>query len=584
MDPFDPILDKPYTIDLSEGSSEDRDDLRYPLANQEIRFQADAQADLHHLFWPWVGEEYARRIRVQITDLHDEAFMPLVTRSYPGYQELICGTEGMIVSKQLAAPFASHYDRSVMWLLDCQAEGDRLLRIDVEIDWGEALTQRMVDGLLVAQRNPQDARGLYAQHNADSTRVFGNPLGRPSQVDLVDPTHAHLTYHVLVNGMVEVALLLAISDVGEQVAWNGFLAQRDSALSFEKGNNAWQELLRRGRLWTPDPQLNRAMQSGRIETVRHVQRLRTGLAGADRLVERTPALVASSDTFDLVQSRNLLAHLRRVADRSGGNLPRVLPQRIKDPIPHPDATTLLQTNGAYLIALATHLQRHFDAKVLEQHYASVCTVADRLILAYAGAMGAQRSTVENTALIRALVAAQALARLHGDEVNLARWCSEVAALPVPPATAPGEHEEPFQLPPDWEMRDNSVWAFADPWHGIEFVGRVVWESIGLQLLDNQPRMTQRWPDAWRWWALLDLPLGEDRRLSLVWDGHTLHATEPVVTTLPLTLHAKIRALRTSEDDFALTFEFVTEAAGKSTAAAAETLGTTAYFRPEFAIA
>ncbi len=583
MDPFDPILDKPHTVDLSEDFSEGRNDARYPLANQEICFQADAQADLHHLFWPWVGEEYARRICVHITDLHDEAFMPLVTRSYPGYQELICGTDGMIVSKQLAAPFGSYYDRSVMWLLDCQAEGDRLLRIDVEIDWGEALTQRMVDGLLVAQRNPQDARGLYAQHNADSTRVFGNPLGRPSQIDLDDPTCARLTYHVLVNGMVEVALLLAISDVGEQVAWNGFLAQRDSALIFEKGNNAWQQLLRQGRLWTSDPQLNRAVQSGRIETVRHVQRLRTGLAGADRLIERTPALVASSDTFDIVQSRNLLAHLRRVADRSEGNLPRALPLRVKDAIPPADAAMLLKTNGAYLIALAAHLQRHFDTKVLEQHYASVCAIADRLILTQAGTTGAQRSPMQEAALVRALVAAQALARLYGDEVNFTRWQSEVAALLGTPAAAPREQEEPFQLPPAWEMRDNGVWGFADPWQGIEFAGTVVWNDIGLRLRNHQLTITQRWPEAWRWWALLDLPLGEDRRLSLVWDGHTLHATQPVVTTLPLAVHAKIRALHTSEDDFALTFEFATEAAEKSTATLPETPGTTAYFRPEFAV-
>ena len=59
---------------------------------------------------------------------------------------------------------------------------------------------------------------------------------------------------------------------------------------------------------------------------------------------------------------------------------------------------------------------------------------------------------------------------------------------------------------------------------------------------------------------------------------------PVVTTLPLAVHAKIRSLYTNEDDFALTFEFITEAAGNSTATLPAKLEMTAFFRPEFAVA
>ncbi|NJN81723.1 MAG: hypothetical protein HC802_05135 [Caldilineaceae bacterium] len=93
----------------------------------------------------------------------------------------------------------------------------------------------MVDGLLVAQCNPRRIQGIYAQRNADSTRVFGNPYGRPSEVDLLDEEgRAKLVYYVLVNGIVEVPLLLTISDVGEQMAWNGFLALRDAERVFEK--------------------------------------------------------------------------------------------------------------------------------------------------------------------------------------------------------------------------------------------------------------------------------------------------------------------------------------------------------------
>lgn len=108
--------------------------------------------------------------------------MPMVTRFFPGHQELILGTEGVIVSKRVAVPRQSDHDRSVLWLLDCQAEGDRLLRLEVTIDWGEPLTQRIVDGLLVAQRNPGPARGIYQQSNADLTCVFGNPQARPDQI------------------------------------------------------------------------------------------------------------------------------------------------------------------------------------------------------------------------------------------------------------------------------------------------------------------------------------------------------------------------------------------------------------------
>ena len=200
MDPFDPILDRPHSVDYDSLDSE----TTFRLANHDIVFYADGQTDLRDLFWPWADAVYARHIKLRIRDMNDDDFMPMVTQFYPGYQETILGTEGMIVSKQLAVPFNASYDRAVIWLLQCQAEGDRLLRLDIDIDWGEPLVQRLVDGLLVAQRDPQSERGLYAQRNAESTRVFGNPQARPQSSDLSDPQRAQLTYYVLVNGMIEV--------------------------------------------------------------------------------------------------------------------------------------------------------------------------------------------------------------------------------------------------------------------------------------------------------------------------------------------------------------------------------------------
>lgn len=280
MDPFDPILDRPQSIDYDDLDPS----ALFRLANHDIAFDADGQTDLRNLYWPWADAIYARHIKMRIRDMRDDDFMPMVTQFYPGYQETILGTEGMIVSKQLAVPFDTSYDRAIIWLLQCQAEGDRLLRVDIEIDWGEPLVQRLVDGLLVAQREPGDARGLYDQRNAESTRVFGNPQARPQAADLDDPQRANLTYYVLVNGQIEVPMLMTISDVGEQVAWNGFLALRDSERAFQISVKEWERVVKTGRLWTPDPQFNRAIQAGRLDALRLTQRLRTGLAPSDRAI------------------------------------------------------------------------------------------------------------------------------------------------------------------------------------------------------------------------------------------------------------------------------------------------------------
>ena len=218
------------------------------LANQDLYCSVDANSDAIDVTWPWANAVYARRIQMAISDWQDGPLVPLVVRCFPGHQETIAGAEGMIVTKRLITPWKSPDDKALIWLLECQAEGDRLLKLEIDIDWGEPLSQRIVDGLLLAQRNPEPARGIYAQSNAESTRVFGNPYGRPDEVHLEDPQRARLVYHVLVNGVVEVPLLLTVSDVGEQVAWNGFLSLRDVEQIFDASSEAWNRLLRAGRL------------------------------------------------------------------------------------------------------------------------------------------------------------------------------------------------------------------------------------------------------------------------------------------------------------------------------------------------
>ena len=554
MNPFDPILDQPQSIDYDAIDP----DATLHLGNQELVFTADSRTDLADLTWPWAGAVYARSIKLTVTDPQHDELVPMVTRYYPGYQETILGSEGMIISKRLATPLNSAEDRAVIWLLECQAEGDRLMRLDVEIDWGEPLTQRIVDGLLVAQRNPGAARGLYAQHNAESTRIFGNPHGRPSGLRLHVDGRAQLTYYVLINGHVEVPLLLTVSDVGEQVAWSGFLALRDAERAFELSVAAWDKALKTGRLWTPDPRLNRAVQAGRLAALRSVQRLRTGFAPSDREVAHVPGLVKALDGVDPIQSRNLLAHLRRAAERGGGMLPSHLPVRPKDE-PEPAGPRLAWTNNAYLTALHEHLLRHPDHNLLAEHYAAVQACAERLVLVreaateqVAGPMLAEASAALRHAVV--------LATEHRDTVNMGRWESEACELERQADAAAPRGGNPLGAPAawlersTWQLSEDRPWYFADPWAGVALAGDAVWQGCGLQQRRGKLAVYPKRGAGWRWWALLDLLL-DGGAISLVWDGATLHTTQPVQSDQPVQVYATIRARRTDELDFDLTFEF-----------------------------
>ena len=558
MDAFDPILDQPQSIDREHLAAS----ATYRLANQDLRFRVDANTDLLDLDWPWAGELYARRIQMQLSVPRADALTPMITRYYPGYQEVILGSEGMIVSKRLVVPFKSSFDRSVIWMLECQVEGDHLLRLDIDIEWGEPLTQRMVDGLLVAQRNPGAARGVYAQSNAELTCVFGNPYGRPDEVDLATDDRAHLVYHILINGIVEVPLLLTMSDVGEQVAWNGFLALRDTERAYELSVKAWNALIKTGRLWTPEANFNRAVQTGKLETVHNLPHVRSGPIPLDQRIEHLPALVESLDVFDVTESRNLLAHARRLAEQNNGQLPVLLPTRGKGATLD-SGKTLFQTNGAYLAALYIHLHHHFDAALLNAHYPAVQVCTETLIQ--------QRVTVENNgaqliALGVTLRLAQALAMHQGDGANTVRWESEACEverlakeLGAQPANSAISFDH-WLAASTWQTPPNQPWSFLDAWAGITLAGQAIWRGCGLQWQRGELWVQPNFPSAWAWWALLDLPLGESK-LSLVWDGATLHATQLVRSTLPVQLHQRIRALKTEDHEFDLEFEMRSEQEG-----------------------
>lgn len=562
MTSLSPVLDQPQSIDWERIAP----DSLYRLANQEIYFDVDANTDLVNLVWPWTGEQYVKSIELRISAPREEKMMPLVTRFFPGHQELILGTEGVIVSKRIAAPRQSDHDRSVLWLLDCQAEGDRLLRLEVTVDWGEPLTQRIVDGLLVAQRNPGPARGLYQQSNAELTCVFGNPQARPDQINIDDAQRAHLVYHVLVNGMVEVPLVLTVSDVGEQMAWNGFLALRDADRAFQLSEKAWSTALKTGRLWTPDVTLNHAVQAGKLAALRHTQRLRTGFAASDHRPIHTPGLVDYTDAFDVTLSRNLLAHLRRVAEATAGRLPLQLPLHSKEE-PIDPGDEVIATNHAYLCALYRHLQRHFDSELLAAHYSAVGLCAEQLLRQRA-AMAGQGSNQAATLINHAVDCARQLAERQQDWANATRWTIEAQERNghAGDHIVGAQHHQPStatlmaRLLAQWQPVSARPHSFADLWQGIELAGALLWQGCGIRRQTEMLWVEPTWPQAWSWWALLDLPVAAGK-LSLVWDGQTLHSTLPINSDCPVEIHETIRTRNSDELEFDLHFELQSTRAG-----------------------
>ncbi len=580
MPAISPVLDQPqsYDYELLPTGVINR------LANQDLYCSVDANSDAIDVTWPWAGAVYARRIQMAISDWQDGPLAPLVVRCFPGHQETIAGAEGMIVTKRLIAPWKSPDDKALIWLLECQAEGDRLLKLEVDIDWGEPLSQRIVDGLLLAQRNPEPARGIYGQSNAESTRVFGNPYGRPDEVHLEDPQRARLVYHVLVNGTVEVPLLLTISDVGEQVAWNGFLSLRDVEQVFDASSEAWNRLLRAGRLWTPDPAFNHAVDDGKLEAIRRVQRLRSGWSPSDAQVASIGAIVNAWDAIDPAVSRNLLAHLRRLAEECDGGLPATLPALLRSghqvepstetPIVprvtgETNVETVLHSNNAYITALAAHLRHHADGDLLAAHLPAVQLCAERLIRLRLqeeqGSHGWQAGKHAATCA-DALRTAALLAQNAASEVDAARWESEAVYL----AQQAGAGDTTVTIS-QGNLSDEapSEWLAS-----VQMAGAAVWEGCGVGVRNGELWVEPAWPSGGTWWALLSLPLASGKYLSLLWDGSTLHATQPVRSSLPVELSKRIQIHQTDEFDFNPYFELTSDSYAGDTA-------TTHRFKPKF---
>ena len=486
-----PILDQPQSIDYAAlpGGPIAR------LANHEIACLLDANCDPQEITWPWADQVYARSVRMRVIDWLDGELVPLVTRFFPGHQETIAGTEGVIITKRLAVPYKTTDDRSLFWLLECQAEGDRVLRLEIDIEWNEPLSQRIVDGLLVAQRNPGPARGLYQQSNAESTRIFGNPYGRPDTVELDDPQRARLVYHVLVNGIVEVPLILTVSDVGEQMAWNTFLSLRDVEQMFDVSTRNWERRLHAGRLWTPDPAFNLAVEHARLAAIRHTQRLRTGTAPSDRRVQHIPALVDVWDSLDPVQSRNLLAHLRRVAEATEGRLPAVLPA-FPGSVEGGNDDDLLGEQ----CALSAHVAR--PRQPAPHHRRIACrTHAGRPRLrrcAHPSARAAQPDRLADGAARSPAGAghdrcSQRWQSGQAMQSNAARWESEAAYLGGPPAAPVPFDLLRWEAASGWAAGSDRPHRFADDWQGMRLSGAALWQGVGLADLGDRIVVEPAWP-------------------------------------------------------------------------------------------
>ena len=540
----DPALDQPQLEEYDDIN----DEVRFPHNNGELYFIADKDSDLHDLRWYWHGRAYARSIRIRfdapiytssgISSEQLDDVLPLAVQLYPGYQETIYGVEGVIVSKRIFAPLDSYYDRSLLWMMEAQAEGDRLIQIRVEIDWGEPLEQRMVDGLLVAQKDPGEAKGAHDQRNAESTRVFGAAEGRPDRVSFPTDSQAQLLYHVLVAGQVDLPLILSLSDVGEQVAWNGFLVQRDISRAFNRSLNSWRDITHRGRLWSPDAMANRKVQEAKIGAVQSLARFRSGYAPADRSIHSVPGLVDLFDTFAPEQSRAMLDTLRRVAERTGGALPIQLPTLPRGPIDVADADIPFAA-AAYLETLQTHQQRLPDPEWLSTHQTTVTTAANELA-SYSKALTTQAPTDCSTAdardaARRALTAASSLAEMMRQSEDAARWADAAALM------ARSDNSSPVGLLPT--------------------AAKTIWDLLGITPHNGFLTVQKKWPPQWNWWALLRLPYAAQENgdeISMLWDGETLHSTRPVTFDGPVAVQNQVQAYGSDEHSFDLRFRLGTE--------------------------
>ena len=168
----------------------------------------------------------------------------------------------------------------------------------------------------------------------------------------------------------------------------------------------------------------------------------------------------------------------------------------------------------------------------------------------------------------ALEKAVSLATMVGDGANVARWLSESRVLHerlhrigvkhVEGAVGGFGSEQSIEellRSSTWQHIQSQPWAFADSQRGIALAGDLVWSVCNLEWYDGTLKVFPNRIDEIRWWALVDYPI-DDRRITLVWDGETLHSTYPVSTSSPLSQYDRIRVRGADEHSFNLHFDMI----------------------------
>jgi hypothetical protein len=233
--------------------------------------------------------------------------------------------------------------------------------------------------------------------------------------------------------------------------------------------------------------------------------------------------------------------------------------------------TILNSNSAYFAALAAHLRHHADDDLLAMHLPAVRLCAERLIqlrLQDEQDSDGWQDDKHAATCAEAIRTAARLAHAAASDVDAARWESEAAYLAgqagagdTTKMMGQGTTDIADKMPKDWLA-------------SVQTAGAAVWEGCGVGYRNGEVWVEPAWPSSGTWWGLLSLPLSNGNHLSLLWDGSTLHATQPVRSNLPVELYKRIQIHQADEFDFDPYFELTRDSHAGDTAA-------THRFKPKF---
>lgn len=509
-------------------------------ANPTVVAQTDPASNLVRLWSALENRTYCGAVRFQFRTFElgrpADRLQPMVTRFYPTYQETIYGTEGVIVAQRVFVPFRAGYSDAVCWLLDLQAEGHRLLQVDVDITWGSekggasGVRQRYQDGLVVA----------LDRGNTHGARVFG-AHGAPTTYELVDGRRARLQYHILIEGYVHVPFILTIAPAGEQLAWNGFLALGEITLVFRDTVQQMGRALEAARVMVPAAPFNRGLEWARVTLMRSVRRGPEGLAlivaGADDRVDTVACARAAEalDWLDPTLSREVLDTLQRVAQGEQGGLAAAFDLHDGTHLGSPDT----QATAAFV-----HLAAHHAVVTGAEALTAARDAAERAT-AWLRARGAATGEVLHSL---ALLTGQAQdaplptwSPLPTRETEptrlgpaLARvWAAWEERVPAS-TTAPGEFGPELRAgmaaagiidPADVEASQAGLRAAS------AFLRAALEGVLGITPLANGTlRVHPHPPAGWPWMAALNLP-HRGRHVHMILHDGTLYTDHPVETAL-----------------------------------------------------